>query len=292
MATRPHVLDHRDHRRSLGPNRYVYAVLSRRAEGLSVGVNCNPDAACTFRCAYCQVDRAAPRPASAVDPARVEAELDALLGRLASGEAWAWPPFDTVPAERRAVADVALAGDGEPTACRRFEEVVAVAIRARDRHGFGAVPVRLLTNASRLHVLAVRRGLARLDVAGGEIWAKLDAGTDAGYRRVNRSRVPFARILANLAEAARARPVVVQSLFVALDGRPPDPAELDAWAACIGGIASAGGHIREVQVTTLARLPADPACGPLDRTLLEAAADRIRALGIPVRVWPGLPVRT
>jgi wyosine [tRNA(Phe)-imidazoG37] synthetase (radical SAM superfamily) len=269
----------------------VYAVLSRRAGGLSVGVNCNPDAGCTFRCLYCQVDRTRVRPPGGVDPDRIEAELDALLGRLAAGTAWVDPPFDTVLPERRILADVALAGDGEPTACRRFDAVVAAAIRARDRHGFSAVPVRLLTNASRLHLPGVRRGLARLDAAGGEIWAKLDAGTDEAYRRMNRSRVPFARILANLADAAHARPIVVQSLFVTLGGRPPDPVEVDAWAARIAQIVDAGGRIREVQVTTLARVPSDPSCGPLDETALEAIAARVRARGVPVRVWPGLPVR-
>src|SRR4029077_8822612 len=36
------------HPRSLGENRYVYAVLSRRARGISVGINLNPDKICNF----------------------------------------------------------------------------------------------------------------------------------------------------------------------------------------------------------------------------------------------------
>ena len=43
------------HPREFEENRYVYAVLSRRAGGVSIGVNLNPDKRCNFRCVYCQV---------------------------------------------------------------------------------------------------------------------------------------------------------------------------------------------------------------------------------------------
>ena len=46
----PRRLDFTDHRRDLGENRYVYAVVSRRAGGLSIGVNLNPDKVCNFDC--------------------------------------------------------------------------------------------------------------------------------------------------------------------------------------------------------------------------------------------------
>jgi sulfatase maturation enzyme AslB (radical SAM superfamily) len=38
-------------------NRFVYAVVSARARGLSVGVNLNPDKNCNFNCVYCEVHR-------------------------------------------------------------------------------------------------------------------------------------------------------------------------------------------------------------------------------------------
>ena len=34
---------------------YVYPVVSRRAGGVSVGINLNPNNACNWRCVYCQV---------------------------------------------------------------------------------------------------------------------------------------------------------------------------------------------------------------------------------------------
>lgn len=41
-------------------NRFVYAVISQRAHGLSIGINLNPNKACNFDCAYCEVNRDLP----------------------------------------------------------------------------------------------------------------------------------------------------------------------------------------------------------------------------------------
>ena len=38
-------------------NRFVYAVVSQRSRGLSIGVNLNPDQFCTYDCIYCEVQR-------------------------------------------------------------------------------------------------------------------------------------------------------------------------------------------------------------------------------------------
>src|SRR6185436_17059459 len=45
------------HPRSYRGSTYVYPVLSRRARGISIGINLNPDKVCNFDCIYCQVDR-------------------------------------------------------------------------------------------------------------------------------------------------------------------------------------------------------------------------------------------
>src|SRR3954463_13535858 len=48
-------------------NRFVYAVISQRARGLSVGVNVNPDKTCNFDCTYCEVNRDLPAQDQTVD---------------------------------------------------------------------------------------------------------------------------------------------------------------------------------------------------------------------------------
>ena len=272
-------LDYRDHRRELDENRYVYAVVSRRARGLSIGVNLNPDKACNFDCPYCQVDRTTPGGPPRVSVPDLAGELEDLL-RRAGDDLWGHSPFDTVTLDLRRVADIAFAGDGEPTTPREFPAAARAAREARDRLAPG-VPVRLLTNATLLHKDRVRAALAEFD----ELWCKLDAGTEAYFHVVNGTRLPFRRILDNLLLVARERPIVVQSLFLAIGGVGPDDAEIAAWVGRISEIVARGGRIDHVQVYTLARAPSDPRCGPLEAARLEAIAAAARAVGLDAAVY-------
>jgi wyosine [tRNA(Phe)-imidazoG37] synthetase (radical SAM superfamily) len=287
MVSKPRVLDFEDHRRELGDKLYVYAVVSRRARGLSIGINLNPGKDCSFLCRYCQVSRPVPPRPVPVSLQRLEAELRHLLGLVASGALWEQPPFDTVRPGLRRVADIAFAGNGEPSTSPQLAAAVSVVGLARAAHRLEAVPLRLLSNGSGLHTAVGQRGLARFHALGGELWFKLDAGTPAAYRSVNCSQVPFQRILDNLLLAARQRPVVVQSLFGRLAGRGPTEAELEAWTQRLAELIQRGGRVREVQVTTVARAPRDPACTALGRRQLEDIAERVRALGIEASVHPG-----
>ena len=122
------------------------------------------------------------------------------------------------------MADVAFAGDGEPTTPPEFPAAARAAREARDRLAPG-VPLRLLTNATLLHKDRVRAALAEFD----ELWCKLDAGTEAYFHVVDGTRLPFRRILDNLLLVARERPIVIQSLFLTLEGVGPDDAEIAAW---------------------------------------------------------------
>jgi pyruvate-formate lyase-activating enzyme len=273
-------LDAADHRRDLDANRYVYAVMSRRARGLSVGVNLNPDKVCNFDCPYCQVDRTVPGGPPAVDVARLATELEALLAEAAEGGLWDRAPFDTVRPERRRLADVAFAGDGEPTSAPEFPAAARAARELRDRLAPGR-PLRLLTNATLLHRPRVREALADFD----ELWCKLDAGTEEWFRLVDGTRIPFARVLENLLAVARERPVVVQSLFPTWAGAEPAEAEIAAWVGRLAALRDGGGAVAEVQVYTAVRRPADPRIGPLSAERLAAIAAAARQAGFRAEVY-------
>ena len=272
-------LDFRDHRRDLDRNTYVYAVVSRRARGLSIGVNLNPDKRCNFDCPYCQVDRRTPGGPTRVDVAVLQAELDDLLAR-AAGDLWTEAPFDTVAPELRRVADVAFAGDGEPTTPPEFPAAAAAARESRD-HLAPGVPLRLLTNATLFHKDRVRAALAAFD----ELWCKLDAGTEPYFRLVDGTRLPLQRVLDNLLLVARERAIVVQSLFLAMDGVGPDEGEIAAWASRLRDVVAQGGRIDHVQVYTVARTPADPLVSALPTGRLETIAAAARAVGVDARVF-------
>jgi wyosine [tRNA(Phe)-imidazoG37] synthetase (radical SAM superfamily) len=270
----------RDHGRDVLKNRYVYAVVSRRARGLSIGVNLNPDKVCNFDCPYCQVDRTTPGGPSTVDVDDLARELAAVLDLARSGTIWTQPPFDTVATEKRHLADIAFAGDGEPTTPKEFPAAARAARKARERASL-TVPLRLITNATMFHRPTVREGLRDFD----ELWCKLDAGTEPYFRKVDGTRLPFVRVLDNLLLVARARPIVIQSLFLTYDGAGPDDEEVAAYLVRLHDLRAAGGKIDRVQVYTVSRKPADPRVADLPLARLEAIASGVRALGIPAEVF-------
>lgn len=265
------------HSRRWQDNRYVYPVISRRSRGLSLGVNLNPDGACNFDCAYCSVDRRVPPTVRTVDLEVLRLELDQMLGLAASGAIFAQSPFDTTPAPLRRLNDVAFSGDGEPTSFVRFDEACALVVDLLTWHDLPAKVV-VITNATLLHQ---ERVAAALDLLGarGEIWAKLDAGTEPYYRLVDRSDVPFSRILDNLLRAGRRRPLVIQSLFCRLHGVPPEPSELTAYIARLVELRAAGAQIERVQVYTTARATAEAWVAPLTVAEIDALVATVRAAG-------------
>jgi wyosine [tRNA(Phe)-imidazoG37] synthetase (radical SAM superfamily) len=267
-------------------NLYVYPVLSRRARGLSVGINLSPHKACNMDCVYCQVDRSVPGLVKKVDLDRLQAELDALLPQAVSGEIFYEEPFLSAPGHLHRLADIAFSGDGEPTSFRGFLEACRRVVAAKERAGVPDLPVRILTNAIDLDRDEVVEALAFLDDHQGEVWAKLDAGTQDYYERVARSKSPLEKVLSNISAAARIRPVVIQALFLSLDGREPPDAEIEAWLARLEEIRAAGGELAHVQVYTLARPPAEPWVSAISRDTLERIAVRVRErLDVPAEVY-------
>ena len=264
-----------DHSRDILGNRYVYAVLSRRAAGVSIGINLNTDRLCNFACLYCQVDRTVPAGPHEVELDVLERELKAVLSGAVDPALW-----DRVPARFRHVADVAFSGDGEPTSSHAFAEAARVVRRARDASA-PRVPLRLLTNATLFHRDAVRRALPEFD----ELWCKLDAGTDASFGLVDGARMPLEHVLTNMLVIARARPIVVQSLFIAMHDLEPSQAEIRAYVGRLASLREHGGQIDRVQITTIARRPADPRVSALSDARLEAIAREVRRLGLRADVY-------
>jgi len=276
------------HGRSFRGNHYVYPVLSRRAGGISVGVNLNWDRSCNFSCVYCQVDRSRPGRQEPIDFPRLADELDRTIELVTSGQVYQEPKFRHTPEPLRRLNDIALSGDGEPTVHPDFELVVDTCAEVRSRRQLPELKLVLITNASMLHRERVRRALETLDANHGEIWAKLDAGSEAYYQQMTRTAVPFQQILDNLREAALLRPIVIQSLWMRIFEEAPPLAEQEAYCQRLSEIIAAGGRIKLVQTYTVARTPAESWVSPLTSAELEAAAELVRRrTGLTVATFPG-----
>jgi wyosine [tRNA(Phe)-imidazoG37] synthetase (radical SAM superfamily) len=267
----------KDHTRIYHDFTYVYPVISRRSYGLSVGINLNPDKVCNFDCLYCEVDRKTPGKVSKLDLDQMRDELVAMIRFARDGGLAKEPKFDELPPFlSRNIKDIAFSGDGEPTMVANFDECVSMVADVKKTEGLDRTLIRLITDAAGLDTAAVRRGLATMDTNNGEIWAKLDAGTEEYYRTVNRTRVGFDRVLNNLLETAKLRSIVIQSLFLKLHDQPMPTEELQAYCDRLSHIVAAGGRIHEVHLYTIARPTPVDFAGRLSKEELEYMAGVVR----------------
>jgi wyosine [tRNA(Phe)-imidazoG37] synthetase (radical SAM superfamily) len=258
-------------------NRFVYAAISQRARGLSIGVNLNPDKRCSFDCVYCEVDRDTPGRARRVDVEVMAAELERLLLLQHEGKLDELEWFRNLPPELLELKEVALSGYGEPTLCPNFDEVIREVLYLRSTRKLPFFKTVLITNGTGLDLPPVTAGLDLL-CQQDEIWVKLDAGTQAYYEQVNRPTLPFWRILANILALGKKRPVVIQSLFPLVKGQEPPWEEIDQYAQRLKELKAAGAQISLVQVYSAHRPPHRPNCEHLALKSLSRIASHVRTV--------------
>jgi wyosine [tRNA(Phe)-imidazoG37] synthetase (radical SAM superfamily) len=256
-------------------NRFVYVVVSPRARGLSIGVNLNPDKQCNFDCPYCEVNREAPAQDLVLDVETMAAELDRTLRLVEDGRLRELPLYSQVPAELLKLRHVALSGDGEPTLCPRFAEAVQAVIHVRAVGQSPFFKIVLITNASGLGLPEIQGGLQFL-TSMDEIWAKLDAGTQAYMDKVNKAQLPLENILANILAIGRRRPIIIQSLFPSLKGQPPPEAEIEQYVLRLKELKEASAQISLVQIYSATRPTPHSECGHLPLKTLSRIAQRVR----------------
>ncbi len=257
-------------------NRFVYLTISPRARGLSIGVNLNPDRHCNFDCVYCEVDRRVPTANGALDLDVLTQELESTIALVTSGNLCGQPPYSRVPAGLLRLRQVAISGDGEPTICPGFREAMETITHVRATSGRPFFKIVLITNASNLDAAPVQEGL-RLFTRDDEVWAKLDVGTQARMDVVNNSEVPIEKVLSNILLVARRRPVVIQTLFPALNGQAPGEGEVEQYIQRLQALTNAGAQIALVQVYSATRPTINPACGHLPLRTLSRIGQSVRS---------------
>jgi wyosine [tRNA(Phe)-imidazoG37] synthetase (radical SAM superfamily) len=265
-------------------NRYVYAVVSSRARGLAVGVNLCPDKRCNFSCVYCEVHRNGDSRVQ-LDVGLMAAELKKTLGYVLAGRLRERPWYRTLPDELLKLRHVALSGDGEPTLCPGFAEALRAVVHLRALGGFPFFKVVLMTNATGLDLPQVQQGLKSL-TRSDEVWAKLDGGTQAYVNRVNRAEVPLHRILSNILMLGRQRPVVIQSLFPAINDEEPPLEEIEQYARRLVELKQGGAEISLVQIYSATRPSPNSHSGHLPLKVLSRIAHAVhKATGLPAEVF-------
>lgn len=272
-----------EHSRDSAGMTYVYPVISRRAGGVSVGINLNPNNACNWRCVYCQVPdlkRGGPPP---IDLIRLETELDRFLGDVVTGDFM----LKHVPEGARVLKDVAFSGNGEPTSAEEFPDAVDIVLDVLARRPkTEGLKLRLISNGSLFGRRRVKEGLAKIGLANGEVWFKLDAANAGDIAAINGVRVSPDAALRRLRDCAGLCSTWVQSCFFAHDGKAPEERGLDAYVAALACVSDV---IAGVYLYGLARPSMQPGAqrlGGLPREWFDALAARLRSQGLKVNINP------
>ncbi|MCB1909535.1 MAG: radical SAM protein [Rhodocyclaceae bacterium] len=279
------VLTVEDHNRGVAGLKYVYPVVSRRAGGVSVGINLNPNNACNWHCVYCQVPGLKRGRAPAIDVPRLERELEYMLGDIRGGDFM----LRHVDMPLRKLCDIAFSGNGEPTSAAGFADIVARVGAVRERLGYGdEVPLRLITNGSLIGQEGVLEGVSALARFAGEVWFKVDAVAGDDIRRIN-GVVRGAELAARqLARCASQCPTWVQTCMFAWDGLPPREGAIEAYLDFLRQAAADG--VRGVLLYGVARPSMQPEAALVSRLpaqWLEGLGRRIvNETGLTTRVSP------
>ena len=277
-------LNSTDHSRDVVGLRYVYPVVSRRAGGVSVGINLNPNNACNWRCIYCQVPDLQRGTAPEIDLLLLEQELRGFLHELLHGDFMQ----RHVPQEVRRINDIALSGNGEPTSAEEFAQVIALIAKLKQELALPAdIKLVLITNGSLIFRENVQQGLGLMAQLNGEVWFKIDRASKEGMQRINDTRTSISKVRENLTTAIRLCPTWLQTCWFALDGDAPSKQDQDDYLDFLAGLLQDGIKPKGVLLYTLARpsLQAEaPRLTALSAEQMENFAARIRALGVEIKV--------
>lgn len=275
-------LSTRNHDRDVMGMTYVYPVVSRRAGGVSVGINLNTNNACNWHCAYCQVPNLVRGVAPEVDLDVLQAELIAMLDDIVHGS------FMTqcVPESCRSLCDIAISGNGEPTSSSAFDQVVAVIVDIMRQFGL-SIPLRLITNGSYVHKPHVQAGLAEMAKHHGEVWIKVDSVTDAGIQRINGIKLDADRLAGQIRAVAEICPTWIQTCMMAWDGQPPTESDLGAYIRFLKTLKQEDVPIFGILLYGLARPSLQQEAvhlSALDEVWMQITAEHIRQSGFRVKL--------
>ncbi|MEE9547830.1 MAG: radical SAM protein [Nitrosomonadaceae bacterium] len=273
-----------DHSRDNVGLTYIYPVVSRRAGGVSVGINLNPNNACNWRCIYCQVPELKRGAAPVIDLIRLEKELYTFLREILYGS---FMQEQVTPSARR-IRDISLSGNGEPTSAKEFEQVIELIGKVKyDFDSLKELKLVLITNGSLINRSNVQAGLRRLAKLNGEVWFKLDSVTREGRQHINNTRMSSRRLRNNLQLAASLCPTWLQTCVFKTDGKPPTKIETSAYLEYIEKLLREGVPLKGVLLYGLARSSMQPEAPRLTKVTqgwMESFGRKISALGLTVKL--------
>lgn len=271
-----------DHSRDIAGLKYVYPVISRRAGGLSIGINFNTNNACNWRCIYCQVPDLVRGTAPEMDFQLLEQELRFFLKQVLEGNFY---QQYQVPEQHQVIKDIAISGNGEPTSLKGFDRAIElIAQIATEMKVLPNSQFVLITNGSLMHQADVQAGLKIFNKYKGQVWFKLDSATDEGRKKINDSKHSTAKTIENLKIASRLCETSIQTCMVDFVSVKDAERERQAYIELLKNNKV---KINKIMLYSLARASLQPEAKQLkkvDDQLINLFAEQLRNLGHQVTV--------
>ncbi len=266
-----------NHNRDIFKTRYVYPVVSRRAGGLSLGINLNTNNACNWQCIYCEVPNLTRGKPDPIDLNLLRVELQDWLKNLVEG---GFIEKHTDPGTR--FKDIALSGNGEPTACKEFKSVLRII-----EEEFTAckcptdIKIRLITNGSYLSEKEVQDAWQEMPLEK-EIWFKIDSANTLTIQQLNQVNLTQNQIRKNLESALSVSSTVIQTCLTKINGQLPQESEICEYVSLLKPYEK---KINSIHLYSLARPTEQKTLYSLERLSdkeMIHIADKMDKLSIPI----------
>jgi wyosine [tRNA(Phe)-imidazoG37] synthetase (radical SAM superfamily) len=280
----PEQLTTTDHNRDVVGLKYIYPVISRRAGGLSIGINFNSNNACNWRCLYCQVPDLKRGSSPEMDFSLLKKELNYFLNEVLYGDFY--QRFN-VPKEQQIIKDIAISGNGEPTSLKGFEQAIQfIGECATALDIFPQANFVLITNGSLMHRQEVQQGLKILNNYKSEVWFKLDSATSKGLSLINNTALSPQTQFANLITATNLCKTKLQTCLVNYRNQGLLETEKQTYLLLLKNLKKQT-NLNDIMLYTVARESLQPEATDLKKMpskIMEAFANEIRAIGFQVSV--------
>ena len=270
-----------DHNRKTFKGKYIYPVVSRRAGGLSLGINLNTNNACNWQCIYCEVPDLIRGKPDSINLKELEVELDYWLDQIINKSF-----LSQYTQNKTEFKDIAFSGNGEPTASKQFKDVIKILIKKINEYKLTKkITIRLITNGSNMSKSNVKEALSLINNLSREVWFKIDQINKEDVKTINQVNLSKATVKRNLEASLDSSPTVIQTCLFRLNNKLPSKESLDAY---IDFLKTYEKKIKGIHLYSLARLSEQSSDYELTRLTepeLESIANKIKLLNIPTQIF-------
>ena len=270
-----------DHNRKTFKGKYIYPVVSRRAGGLSLGINLNTNNACNWQCIYCEVPDLVRGKPDSINLKELEVVLDYWLDQIINQSF-----LNQYTQNKTEFKDIAFSGNGEPTASKQFKDVIKILIKKINEYKLTKkITIRLITNGSNMSNPNVKEALSLMNNFSREVWFKIDQINEEDVKTINQVNLSKATVKRNLEAALDSSPTVIQTCLFRLNNKLPSKESLDAY---IDFLKTYEKKIKGIHLYSLARLSEQSSDYELTRLTepeLESIANKIKLLNIPTQIF-------